>query len=182
MIDADVNFEKLKFMIVEDNFEIRRHIHQILKDNKARKIVTVSSEEEAVWRMQIMLPDVLIVGWNLSSVNGVDFTKVLRTSPSSPSKYLPIVLIANLAYTKDVKKARDAGASEILAVPFSAKSLYSRICSVIEKPRSFISSKKYTGPDRRRKKATDYAGSNRRKSKKGLNEVDIERLLGKFNS
>ncbi|MCK5297168.1 MAG: response regulator [Alphaproteobacteria bacterium] len=181
MIVVDVNFEKLKFMIVEDNFEIRRHIHQILKDNKARKIVTVNSEEEAVWRMEIMLPDVLIVGWNLSSVDGVDFTKTLRTSSDSPSKYLPIILIASLAYAKDVKKARDAGASEILAVPFSAKSLYSRICSVIEKPRSFISSKKYIGPDRRRKLG-DFTGSNRRKGKKGLNEKDIDKLLGKFSS
>ena len=48
------------------------------------------------------------------------------------------------------------------AKPFSANSLITRIKEVIERPRMFVSSRKYFGPDRRRKAQEDYAGPWRR--------------------
>ena len=48
-------------------------------------------------------------------------------------------------------EARDSGVTEIIAKPVSLRSLYSRIVAVIERPRPFIRTPDYFGPDRRRR-------------------------------
>ena len=65
---------------------------------------------------------------------------------------------------KNVIKARNAGVTEFLAKPFSAKALYGRILNIVANPRPFIKSKHYFGPDRRRTKGTNYTGPERRTS------------------
>ena len=46
-------------------------------------------------------------------------------------------------------EARDAGAHEYLAKPISARSLYSRINSIISHLREIIKTRTFFGPDRR---------------------------------
>jgi DNA-binding response OmpR family regulator len=60
-----------------------------------------------------------------------------------------------------VIEARDAGVSEFLVKPFTTKSLYQRIVHLIERPRQFVRSGEYFGPDRRRR-VEDFAGEDRR--------------------
>jgi DNA-binding NtrC family response regulator len=66
-----------------------------------------------------------------------------------------------------VAEARDTGATEFLVKPFSANDLAKRIAHVINKPRDFIDSNEYFGPDRRRRKADDYIGPLRREEDRG---------------
>ena len=57
------------------------------------------------------------------------------------------------AYTElhHVITARDCGVNEYLAKPVSAKSIYSRLCSLVENERQFIRCHDFFGPDRRRR-------------------------------
>jgi DNA-binding response OmpR family regulator len=61
-----------------------------------------------------------------------------------------------------VMTARDAGVTEFLAKPISAKGLYQRILNVVVSPRPFIRTKSYFGPDRRRNTTNTYIGIDRR--------------------
>src|SRR6185503_19347376 len=61
---------------------------------------------------------------------------------------------------------RDAGVTEFLAKPISAKALYQRIINVVANPRPFIKTKTYFGPDRRRNTTSNYIGPERRKGGK----------------
>ena len=61
--------------------------------------------------------------------------------------------------------ARDAGVTEFLAKPISAKGLYQRILNVVVSPRPFIKTKSYFGPDRRRNTTNTYIGPERRGGK-----------------
>jgi hypothetical protein len=61
-----------------------------------------------------------------------------------------------------VTVARDAGVTEFLAKPISAKGLYQRILNVVASPRPFIKTKTYFGPDRRRNTNNAYIGPERR--------------------
>ena len=65
-----------------------------------------------------------------------------------------------------VTVARDAGVTEFLAKPISAKALYERIFNVVANPRPFVKTKTYFGPDRRRNVNPNYAGPERRKGGK----------------
>src|SRR5206468_1343556 len=61
-----------------------------------------------------------------------------------------------------VERARDTGATEFLAKPFRAGDLYARIEQLIEKPRQFVETPVFFGPDRRRKRVRDRAAPKRR--------------------
>jgi DNA-binding NtrC family response regulator len=67
---------------------------------------------------------------------------------------------------KRVVSARDAGITEFLAKPISAKGLYQRIVNAVANPRPFIKTKTYFGPDRRRNVNPNYVGTERRKGGK----------------
>lgn len=58
--------------------------------------------------------------------------------------------------------ARDAGVTEYLIKPCSAKQILSRIRAIIENPRPFVKTDQFFGPDRRRQKKKDFKGEDRR--------------------
>jgi hypothetical protein len=62
-----------------------------------------------------------------------------------------------------IQAARDAGTTEPLAKPVSAKALYRRISWIIEAPRNFIRTDAYFGPGRRRRHDLNYDGPKRRR-------------------
>ncbi|MEM7680293.1 MAG: response regulator, partial [Pseudomonadota bacterium] len=59
------------------------------------------------------------------------------------------------------------GTTEFLVKPFSANDLARRIAYVINKPRDFIETSDYFGPDRRRRVIENYSGPYRRSSDTG---------------
>jgi hypothetical protein len=61
-----------------------------------------------------------------------------------------------------VFEARDAGVTEFVAKPVTAKAVLERIHAVIYRPRPFVRTKDYFGPDRRRKDDPGYEGPWRR--------------------
>ena len=65
-----------------------------------------------------------------------------------------------------VKEARDIGATEFLIKPFTANDLAKRIAYVINRPRDYIESPDYFGPDRRRVVHPNYQGPFRRTTDK----------------
>ncbi len=62
-----------------------------------------------------------------------------------------------------VELARDAGVNEFIVKPVTAQAIISRMNMLISKPRPFIRSEDYFGPDRRRRTLADYEGPFRRK-------------------
>ncbi len=84
------------------------------------------------------------------SLSGAKFVERLRSSPSSPNPFLPVVMFLPLDGTsEELNCARDAGVNEVLIKPFSVDSLCKKIASIIEEPRIFINSGPYKGPCRR---------------------------------
>jgi len=51
-----------------------------------------------------------------------------------------------------VHEARDAGVTEFLAKPVSSQMVYHRFVQIIEKPRTFVKTRRFTGPCRRRRR------------------------------
>ena len=76
-------------------------------------------------------------------------------------RYMPFVMVSAYSTLDWVIEARDYGVNEFLTKPVSVKSVVSRLTSIIEKPRAFVKSTNYFGPDRRRRNAT-FNGPDRR--------------------
>jgi len=96
-------------------------------------------------------------------MDGIEFTKQVRTSDDSPNIYVPIVMLTGHTEISRVETARDAGVNEFLAKPVSAAKIYQRIKTILDNPRQYVRTPTYFGPDRRRRQDPEYSGEDRRK-------------------
>jgi len=108
-------------------------------------------------------PDIIFCDWT-PDLDGMGFVRQIRQADDTPTPYCPIVVVTANTELRHVCYARDNGMTEFLAKPISAKTIYSRLCSVIENPRAFIRVGKFFGLDRRRRQAEGYESSERRRA------------------
>src|SRR6266446_258003 len=94
--------------------------------------------------------------------DGLELAQMIRQPESKGNPYAPIIMLTGHSEKRRVTVARDAGVTEFLAKPISAKGLYQRILNVVANPRPFIKTKTYFGPDRRRNTSNTYIGPERR--------------------
>lgn len=107
-------------------------------------------------------PDLVISDWMMTPTNGIEMAHKIRQHPSSPNKFVPIILLTGYSQKKRVIEARDRGITEFIVKPFKVHHLYRRIENIVEVPRQFVDATEFFGPDRRRKKVSDYNGPFRR--------------------
>ncbi len=154
--------EQLHVLIVDDNEHMTMLLAQILRSLNIREISSATDGASAFAKMREHSVDLVICDWNMKPIDGLKFTRMVRRNPESPDPFVPIIMLTAHAEPSRVKEARDCGVNEFLAKPVAPAVLLSRIEAVIDDPRSFIKTKDYFGPDRRRQRRP-YAGPERRR-------------------
>lgn len=157
-----ISLRRLQFLVVDDNAAMRSIIRNILKELQVETIREAQDGAEALSLLRELTFDMVITDWNMKPMNGLQFVRSIRLSKDSPNRYIPIIMVTAYTELGQVVTARDAGITEFLAKPVSARSLFSRIKSVIENHRQYVRSQNFFGPDRRRRKAAPYSGTERR--------------------
>lgn len=141
---------------------MRKLIASVLETMDVGQIYTAENGEDGYETIKRFNPDIVIADWHMTPVNGIELTQEIRTNTLSPNRMVPVILVTGYSALQRVAEARDAGVTEFLVKPFSANDLAKRIAYVINKPRDFIDSTDYFGPDRRRRIAPNYKGPYRR--------------------
>jgi len=145
------NFKDVKVLVVESSvpmFQLVKGVLNLLTVPE-KNIYASYTVEEAFNNFSKMNHDLIIVDWLQNPDRGIQLTKIMRTDKTTPNPFVPIIMTAGSGHLSRVIRARDAGISEYLVKPFSAKSLAERIVRVIEKQRQFVVCDTYVGPDRR---------------------------------
>lgn len=160
------NFSSVSVLVVESSAEMYKLFKSVLimLSVPEKNIESAYSYEEAFEKFRSKKHDIIITDWLQNPDNGIILTKMLRNGDSSPNIYVPVIMTAGSGHFNRVIKARDSGISEYLVKPFTADSLSVRITRVIERPRPFVVSDSYTGPDRR-VRDIQYNGDDRRVEK-----------------
>ena len=129
-----------------------------------KSVLTAKNGEEGFKIFCSATPDLVIADWMMKPTDGISLTRRIRNDPSSPNQFTPVILMTGFSEQRRVFQARDAGVTEFLVKPFDARDLYRRLSQVIERPRQFIRSEDFFGPDRRRKKAVGFQGPYKRET------------------
>jgi two-component system, chemotaxis family, chemotaxis protein CheY len=161
-----IDFNRLCFLVIDDNIHMRRILRTLLHGFGTRE---VHEAEDGAAGMEAFIkhtPDILITDWAMPIFGGLELTQTIRQPGANSNPYVPIIMLTGHSEKQHVVLARDAGVTEFLAKPISAKSLYDRIVNVVANPRPFIKTKTYFGPDRRRHVIPNYVGTERRKGGK----------------
>lgn len=163
MDHADNGLKSLQILVVDDNRHMLTLIKQVLRALGIRLVKTATNGVDAFTEMRGMPVDIVICDMAMSPIDGVEFTRLVRTASDSPNPFVPLIMLTGHTERANVQEARDAGITEFLAKPISARNIYARILEVIENPRPFIRAGKYVGPCRRRGDMP-FDGADRRKS------------------
>jgi two-component system, chemotaxis family, chemotaxis protein CheY len=149
--NMSIYLEDVKILIADDQQFIRSIVRQMLRVLGARDIYDAADGEDAWDSVILNRPDLIIADWQMDPLNGLELTHRIRHAANSPNPYVPIIMMTGHADLDRVTQARDHGVTEFVTKPVAAKSLFNRITTVIENPRTFIRIGGYLGPDRRRR-------------------------------
>ena len=166
-----LGLEALRVILVDDNPHMRAIVMTLLESFGVKTAREVCDGAEALEALRGWPADLAIVDFKMAPMDGVEFTRQLRNAPDSRNPYLPVIMMTGHSAKWRVEDARDAGVTEFVVKPVTAKTLMERIYSVIYRPRPFVRTGSYFGPDRRRRndpthdgpwrRSGDYGGRNR---------------------
>ena len=98
--------DKVKILVVEDDFPIRNLICTTL-ETQGYQYIAARTGEEAVGKAAAGQPDVMLLDLGLPDMEGVEIIKRVRTWSS-----MPIIVISARSEDSDKVEALDAGADE----------------------------------------------------------------------
>lgn len=159
-----MRYDLLKILLVDDNHYMRVLLAEILRAIGVVRIYEANDGAEGLQMMREHPVDLVMTDLSMQPLDGIDFVRLLRNSPDSPNQMAPVIMITGHSTFARVNEARDAGVSEFLAKPLTARGVVERLHQAIEHPRSFVRTDDYFGPDRRRRNDPAYKGPRRRGS------------------
>jgi CheY-like chemotaxis protein len=159
---SGATFETLKALVVEDNSHMRTLLRSLLNALGTKHVFEATNGADAFGLLRDARPDLILTDLTMKPIDGIEFTRDVRTSPLSANPFVPIVMITGHTERARVTAARDAGVTEFLAKPITAQNLFLRVAEIVDRPRPFVRCGDYFGPDRRRHRDADYTGPWRR--------------------
>jgi CheY-like chemotaxis protein len=155
-------YDHLRVLIVEDNNHMRTLLRSLMNALGIRQVIECTDGASAYAALRDRKPDFVLTDLSMKPVDGIEFTRMVRTAKDSPNPYVPIVMVTGHTERGRVEAARDAGVTEFIAKPITVQNLLLRVAEIVERPRPFVRCHSYFGPDRRRHKDADYVGPWRR--------------------
>lgn len=173
------HFNKLNILIFEEYLFLSSTLAKMLKTlgmGTVCKTNTLSEAQKALMGESVgnafMEFDFAIIDLTPPNNHGLSLLHWLRNHQNTHLKYLPVIFTTNDSREKIILAGRDSGAHEILVKPYTANNVSRRIINLINRPRPFVQSSQYTGPDRRRRSETFSGNEKRLTSIKDIEIID----------
>jgi len=151
----------LKVLIVDDEPTMRKVTRSLLQAIGVRTIYEANDGNSGLKAIRALLPDVVIVDWEMPRPNGPEFVRMVRSPDSFPLRHVPIIMLTGHGERSRVVAAVSLGVNDFLVKPVSTKALLERLVSLIANPRQMVRIGDYYGPEPRQlsslKPPTDVA-------------------------
>jgi two-component system, chemotaxis family, chemotaxis protein CheY len=148
----DPKLARLRTLIVDDNVHMRALLRRLLFARGIRETAEAVDGYSAITMLGTQEFDLILSDLEMQPMNGIEFTRMVRRGKAN--NHVPIIMVSGHTDVNHVRDARDAGVTEFLVKPVTPKNLFDRIGDVFERPRPFVSSPDYVGPERRRRPRT----------------------------
>jgi CheY-like chemotaxis protein len=139
---------KLKVLIVDEEHTMRKVTRSLLQAIGIRTVYEANDGNSGLEAIRTLLPDVVIVDWEMPSPNGPEFVKTVRSPETFPLPDVPIIMLAGHGERSRVVEAVSP-VNEFLLKPVSTKALLARFVSLIVQPRRMVKKTNYYGPEPR---------------------------------
>jgi CheY-like chemotaxis protein len=143
-----IDFNKLRFLICDDNPHMRRILRTLLHSFGAREAYEAEDGATALEMYSHYVPDIVITDWSMPIFDGLELAQMIRQPESKGNPYAPIIMLTAHSEKRRVT-VRATPASQRVLANRSGQGSIQRILNVVANPRPFIKTKTYFGPDRR---------------------------------
>jgi CheY-like chemotaxis protein len=106
---------------------MRRILRTLLHSFGAREVYEAEDGATALEMYSHYVPDIVITDWAMPIFDGLELAQMIRQPESKGNPYAPIIMLTGHSEKRRVTVARDAGVTEFLAKPISAKGLQLRL-------------------------------------------------------
>lgn len=152
-IDKRDRFAQVSVLVADSDVRTAELVRRVLFSFGFRRIFVADNPEDALYQMRAKKIELVITESRMDRGGGIRLVRTVRglTDDHTLRRDIPIIMLTAEAERHEVLSARDAGITEFLVKPFSAKTLSHRIVQVIDSPRVFVEAPNYAGPCRRRR-------------------------------
>ncbi|MCR6629282.1 MAG: response regulator [Magnetospirillum sp.] len=159
---VDIDLKPVNVLIIDDSRYARSFIKSALYSFGVRNVVEAGDGPAGIEMLREQKIDLVLVDYDMDPMDGVDFTRLVRSGAEVAVRDVPIIMVSGMAEMEKVVEARNAGVNEFLVKPVSADSLFRRVRNALVNPRPFVDSATYVGPCRRSVQRTLPEGQERR--------------------
>lgn len=139
-----------------------RLLSDIVKQLGSREVVIETDGDLAMETIRSVEPTLVFTEMS-SGLDGVAFVRALRRSALG-CRQAPVIMLAADPTASGIRQARDAGVHEFVRKPYASAEIVRRIEGFVLRPRGWLESRHYVGPDRRRFSAESFQSPKRRRS------------------
>ncbi len=115
-------------LIVEDNFDVRNYIRELLETDF--KVIEASDGEEGVSKAKDEIPDLIITDVMMPEMDGFQFSKKIRNNEKT--SHIPLVMLTAKAGFDDKIEGLKSGIDAYITKPFKAKELTVQIDNLLK--------------------------------------------------
>ena len=191
-LDTKLYFGALSLVLLEANDLEAEILSQVFNGFKVRSITRLKSTTEAQSHLEREAVQLVAVGTTQQEAGApdeYDFIRWLRRSKQDVVRTAPVILLTGHTLQRNVVRARDCGASFVIAKPITPIVIYDRILWLAKDARAFVNQPTYAGPDRRFRKSGPPPGTDGRRhddlslevgeaKAPNLSQSEIDAMLG----
>ena len=133
---ADIDFTKLRVLIVDDEPFMRKLIIRVLYELEIERVAEAGDGAEALEKVKDAMNalDLIICDLEMPNMDGFEFVKRLREMTGFPNADIPVLIVTGHSDPESVKSAVEAGIHGYLVKPISKQALEKRIVAALTSP------------------------------------------------
>jgi two-component system, chemotaxis family, chemotaxis protein CheY len=141
--------QSAKVLVVDDEYYSRKVIRTLLMAMGVSNIFEEPSGARGLDAIRLVVPDVVLVDWEMPIMDGPAFAKTVRAPGSFPHPNVPLIMLTGHSERWRVEEAMRTGINDYLLKPVSGKMLGDRLITNLVNPRPMVRLGNYYGPEPR---------------------------------
>lgn len=142
----NLNLQEMKVLVVDDSRTARLALKQFLREISIETVELAEDGADAIKKLRDFPADLVLCDLHMVPLDGIEFTRLLRSAEDSPNPYLPVLILTADATAAQLRNALGAGANDFMSKPIRLDSLRRKIQGLFARPMVFVRDGRYLKP------------------------------------